>query len=55
MDNQKQTNREKFPKTAKLVSQLRAAFGETQIKVLWVEENGIQAGKHPYPQTSKRA
>lgn len=42
--NEAQQNRTKFPKCAEFIDEIRRVFGQDQVIVLWVEENGQQKG-----------
>ena len=47
MSDQKKSNREQFPETARVVDEFRRSFGVDQVKLIWAIEAGNMIGKFP--------
>jgi hypothetical protein len=47
-DARKDANRARFPDLASVVDQLKAAFGDDQVRVIWAKgEDGVELGRRP--------
>lgn len=47
-DARKDQNRDRFPGLASVVDQLKAAFGDDQVRVIWVKgDDGVELGRRP--------
>ena len=47
MSEQKTSNREQFPETARIVDEFRRVFGADQVGLIWAVEGGKMIGKVP--------